>query len=324
MHGFIKLHRQLIEWEWYSDMKVKTVFLHLLLTANFKDNNWQGKTIKRGQVVIGLSKFGAQIGLSVQEVRTCLKKLKSTKEIAIRATSKYTLVTIVKFDVYQDIENRSNKQITNTATNEQQTNNKPTTNEQQQRKNYKNSKNEKNEKNNTLKPSLNIEDKIHSKSSPTKKFIPPTIEDLENYCIERGWKTSFAEVFLDGNIQSGWKLSNGKAMEDWKAACRVWMSKDYNNKYLDNKARAINPVNEDKTKLITDRLPNQQKESYLKKVAMALKRSLDNPDITPKQKAEYVYMSAADFVERFNADHPKLYESCLNEYHERIIKSLSM
>ena len=39
-NGWIKLHRNLLDWEWYSDIKVCRVFLHLLLTANFKDGNW--------------------------------------------------------------------------------------------------------------------------------------------------------------------------------------------------------------------------------------------------------------------------------------------
>ena len=40
--GFIKIHRSLLEWEWYQDTNTKTVFIHLLLTANYKDKNWKG------------------------------------------------------------------------------------------------------------------------------------------------------------------------------------------------------------------------------------------------------------------------------------------
>lgn len=41
MDGWIKLHRKLINWEWYQDTNVKVVFLHLLLIANHEDKKWQ-------------------------------------------------------------------------------------------------------------------------------------------------------------------------------------------------------------------------------------------------------------------------------------------
>ena len=42
MEGWIKVHRKLVDWEWYNDINVKVVFLHLLLTANHKEKQWKG------------------------------------------------------------------------------------------------------------------------------------------------------------------------------------------------------------------------------------------------------------------------------------------
>jgi len=53
--GWIKLHRKLLDWEWYDDVNTTRVFLHLLMVANHKDNNWRGITIKRGQKLTSLS-----------------------------------------------------------------------------------------------------------------------------------------------------------------------------------------------------------------------------------------------------------------------------
>ena len=39
--GFIALQRKVLEWEWYNDIPTKTLFIHILLKANFKDKNWQ-------------------------------------------------------------------------------------------------------------------------------------------------------------------------------------------------------------------------------------------------------------------------------------------
>jgi hypothetical protein len=158
LNGYIKLFRQLKDWEWYNDKNVKIVFLDLLLSVNFKDTKWQGIEIKRGQIVIGLGKYATSLGLSLQELRTVFSKLKKTGEITTKATNKHTIITICNFDSYQDFEDKKQAQ----ATNEQQTNNKRTTNEQQQRKNVKNNKNEKNIKdiiNNIQKPN-NFDDEL--------------------------------------------------------------------------------------------------------------------------------------------------------------------
>jgi len=46
--GWVKLHRQLENWEWYTDVPVKVLFLHCLIKANFEDKNWRGINIKSG------------------------------------------------------------------------------------------------------------------------------------------------------------------------------------------------------------------------------------------------------------------------------------
>ena len=35
--GFIKLYRSMLQWEWYDDVNVKVLFLHLLLKANYEE-----------------------------------------------------------------------------------------------------------------------------------------------------------------------------------------------------------------------------------------------------------------------------------------------
>ena len=110
MDGWIKLHRKILNWEWYDDINTKVLFLHLLLTANHKEQKWKGKTIMRGQRITSLQHLADEIQLSVQQTRTALGKLKSTNEITIKSTSKYTLITIEKYSDYQDYEEENNKQ----------------------------------------------------------------------------------------------------------------------------------------------------------------------------------------------------------------------
>lgn len=147
MNGYIKLFRQLKEWEWYSNKNVTRVFIDLLLSVNFKPKKWQGIEIQRGQIIIGLSKYAESIGLSLQELKTVLKKLKSTGEITTTATNRYTIITICNFESYQSSEDESNQQSNQQTTNKQLSNNFQSTFNQQQLKKVKNNNKEKNENN---------------------------------------------------------------------------------------------------------------------------------------------------------------------------------
>jgi len=121
--GWVKLHRKLTEWEWYSDINVKVLFLHLLLIANYEDKRWRGIDLKKGSIITGISKLSMETGLSPQNIRTALKKLQLTNEITSKTNNQGTIIQIVKFADYQFGE--TNQQATNKRpTNDQQTANK--------------------------------------------------------------------------------------------------------------------------------------------------------------------------------------------------------
>lgn len=102
MNGYIKLHRKITEWGWYSDPDMSRIFIHFLLTANFRPSEWMGHVIKRGQLVMGREKLSKTLAISPRTIRTCLRRLKSTSEIAIETTNKFTIITICNYDIYQD------------------------------------------------------------------------------------------------------------------------------------------------------------------------------------------------------------------------------
>lgn len=100
MSGWIKLHRQFLNWEWYDDAPVKTLFLHLLLKANYTAKNWHGIAINRGQYLTSLPKLSSEAGLSHKQTRGALEKLKRTKEVTVEGTQ-YSLITLCKYETYQ-------------------------------------------------------------------------------------------------------------------------------------------------------------------------------------------------------------------------------
>lgn len=137
MAGYIKIHRKLLDWGWYSDPNTFRVFMHLLLTASYEDNEFRGHKIKAGQVVCGRKQLAADLGISEQSVRTALNHLISTSEITIETTNKFSVVTLVNWEKYQLCEGQANQQA-NQQRNQQSTNNQPTTNHTQEIKKVRN------------------------------------------------------------------------------------------------------------------------------------------------------------------------------------------
>jgi hypothetical protein len=121
--GWLKLHRKLLTWGWYSDLNVRVTFIHCLLCANYEEKEWNGVKIPRGSFVSSTKHMSEKIGISEMKLRTALKKLNLTNEVTSKSTTKNTMYTIVCFDTYQEDNKPNNKPITN----EQQTDNKPIT-----------------------------------------------------------------------------------------------------------------------------------------------------------------------------------------------------
>lgn len=135
MDGWIKLHRSLIEWEWFQDINTTHLFILILLKANTQDKMWQGTCIKRGQFISSLRHLSEETGLSVAQVRRCIDNLKNTGEITHQNCVKYGLFTVINYDKYQCYNTLDNSQTTSV----QQSNNKPaaTTKKEKNNKNKK-------------------------------------------------------------------------------------------------------------------------------------------------------------------------------------------
>lgn len=66
------------------------------------------------------------------------------------------------------------------------------------------------------------EEKARAPSS--RRFTPPTVEDVASYCRERGNAVD-AQRFVDFYASKGWKVGNA-GMKDWHAAVRNWERQD--------------------------------------------------------------------------------------------------
>ena len=54
-----------------------------------------------------------------------------------------------------------------------------------------------------------------------KRFKKPTVEEVREYCAERG-NTIDPEYFCDYYDSVGWVVGKNRPMKDWKAAVRTW------------------------------------------------------------------------------------------------------
>jgi hypothetical protein len=192
---YIKLFRKMVNWEWYTDVNTKVLFLHCLLRANWKDGSWKGIAYKRGQFITSLNTLATETGLTFSQVRTALNNLIKTGEVASLSQGRSRIITVLSYDSYQ-----INDKVVATSS---QDDDKVVARSSQQYKNIKNSKEDKEVKN------------INS-----SHFVPPSLDDIRDYCSER--KNGIdAQAFIDFYAAKGWMIGKNK-MKDWKAAVRTW------------------------------------------------------------------------------------------------------
>lgn len=122
MPGYIKIHRKITEWEWYSDINTTRLFIHLLLTVKFKDTPYKGKIIPRGSISTTIAKLSEETALTPKEVRTACEHLVNTGEISKKTTNRETIIKVHNYDIYQDRESDEGQAKGKQRANERQAN----------------------------------------------------------------------------------------------------------------------------------------------------------------------------------------------------------
>lgn len=148
---FIMLDRNIQEWRWYTKGNTFRVFIHLLLNANIKPKGFEGIVIDRGQLATSHESISKSLNLSVQEVRTAIKHLKTTGEITITRRPNFQVITVTNYNTYQSNQQSSNNHLT---INQQSSNNQSTIEQQQSNNsnNYNNVYNGENERSEAAQP----------------------------------------------------------------------------------------------------------------------------------------------------------------------------
>jgi len=132
MNGWVKIHRSILDWEWWHDRNTRDLFFYLVIAANHDDQKWQGIVVPRGSITTSRKKLSSAVDLTEQEVRTALINLQNSQQITSKTTNKYTIITICNYDKYQMQEDIN--QPAEQPTNNQQANQQITSNGEKEKK----------------------------------------------------------------------------------------------------------------------------------------------------------------------------------------------
>lgn len=125
--GFVKIYRSMLQWEWHDDPITMATWVYCLMRANYATSKWHGEILKPGQFLTSLQHMAKNIGITVNQLRTAIKHLKSTRNITSQRTKQGTLITVENYGLYQSAGDKVTNQITSDVTFKSQTDNKPST-----------------------------------------------------------------------------------------------------------------------------------------------------------------------------------------------------
>ena len=145
--GWVKLHRKIQDhWLYQEERQFSRyeAWLDLIMMANHKDNktliDGSLKTVKKGQLITSIRKLCDKWNWSNTKVKNFLNLLQDDEMIDVKSDTKKTVITIVNYTTYHNIDNEKTTQErheSDTEATQKHTN-----------KNVKNVKNDKNVKNN--------------------------------------------------------------------------------------------------------------------------------------------------------------------------------
>lgn len=111
MEGWIFLHRKLQDCEIWNNSQpfdMRSAWVDLLLLANHRDVeivfDYEPITVKRGQYLTSVRKLGARWNWSKNRTLKYLRLLESLGMIHRESNNQRTLITVDKYEVYQDMQ----------------------------------------------------------------------------------------------------------------------------------------------------------------------------------------------------------------------------
>lgn len=129
LNGWIKLHRALANHVVASDPQSFSIWIHLLLLANHKETkrliNGRVIAVQPGQLITSRKSLSDKTGVNESKVERVLKMLQNEQQIEQHGTSKFRVISIVKWYEYQSDEQQDEQQMDSKRTADEQQMNTP-------------------------------------------------------------------------------------------------------------------------------------------------------------------------------------------------------
>ena len=114
--GYVKLWRKSLDSGLLQNHKLWVFWTWCLMKATHKRTKqpvgMQVINLDPGQFIFGRKKAAAETGLSERNVRTCINTLKNLENLTIKTTNKFSVITIVNWDTYQQEDAANDQQTT--------------------------------------------------------------------------------------------------------------------------------------------------------------------------------------------------------------------
>lgn len=213
MVGWFKFHRELLDkpiWT-NSTPEQKTVLMTLMSMVGYEENEWEWKgdkyKTKPGQVVTSLPSIANKCGkgISIQNVRSSLKRFEKLEFLTDESTNKNRLITIVNWGFYQGSDDKPTDDPTG---NQQATNRQPTAIKKERTK------------------------EVKKESKEIKSELPfERIVDYLNRKANKSYKhtTPKTRAFIEARFNEGFTAEDFKKVIDIKTA--EWINTD-DEKYV--------------------------------------------------------------------------------------------
>ena len=205
MHrGYVRLWRRSMDAGWLKNHKLWVFWSWCLMRAAHKERDqvigYQTIHLLPGQFVFGRIAAAEELCMTERAIRTNLKFLKNSGNVTIKTTNKFSIISIINWETYQQPENPNDQQPDQPVTSK-----RPASDHKQECKECKECKEERGQ----------------------NKFAPPTLQEVLTYCKQRNNKIN-AQTFINFYTSKNWMIGKNK-MKDWKAAVRTWEQKERSN-----------------------------------------------------------------------------------------------
>lgn len=101
--GFIILDRKLLEWKYHDLPAAFSLWIHILMKANWKDGYFLGEAIPRGSFATSNRRLADDVGIDVKTLRKYLDRFEEDGMIEVHPGNRFTRIKVLNYSTYQDI-----------------------------------------------------------------------------------------------------------------------------------------------------------------------------------------------------------------------------